>query len=107
MKVLSLDRLPYFVQKIKELLPRAVSKEAAGLVPALPQELGEERVLLGTGEWGEYHGGGGGAGLVAFEVHDDGHLYMIYDNGMGEPSVELKKDGPLTGHLVWTYESEE
>ena len=104
MKVLSLERLPYFVQKIKELLPKTVTVDGPGLVPALPQEEGDERVLLGTGEWGEYRGGGGtGAGPMAFEVREDGHLWVVYDDALGEPDLYISEEG----HLMWRYTTEE
>lgn len=102
MKVLTDTTLGYLVQKIKALIPGPATQEEAGLLRALSGK--EDEVLLGTGEWGEYHGGGGGAGLLSFEVQN-GHLYEFYDDGLGEPGITLETDGELVGHITWTYDN--
>ena len=48
-------------------------------------------------------GGGGAAGPMNFEVRSDGHLYVVYDDGMGEPQIRINEQG----HLVWSYETKE
>lgn len=78
------------------------SQDAPGLLRALSGQ--EDQVLLGNGEWGEYHGGGGGgSGPMAFEVRSDGHLWCIYDDGLGEPDLYVNDQG----HLMWRYETQE
>lgn len=101
MKVLTDTTLGYLVQKIKALIPGLASQQGAGLLRALSGK--EDEVLLGTGEWGAYHGGGG-AGLLSFEVQN-GHLYEYYDDGLGEPGIALETDGALAGHITWTYDN--
>ena len=81
------------------------SVEAAGLLRQLTGSATD--VLLGTGTFGPCPsggggGGGGGAGPVVFEVREDGHLYEIYDDASGAPSMHIDEDG----HLIWTYESQ-
>ena len=47
--------------------------------------------------------GGRIPGPMNFEVRSDGHLYMVYDNGIGEPDVHINDQG----HLIWMYENDE
>lgn len=77
------------------------SLAAPGLLRALSGN--EDEVLLGSGEWGDYHGGGSGLGPMAFEVRSDGHLYVVYDDAFGEPNLSINDQG----HLIWSYETQE
>lgn len=47
-------------------------------------------------------GVGSGAGPMAFEVRPDGHLWVVYDDGLGEPDLYVNDQG----HLVWRYETQ-
>ena len=47
--------------------------------------------------------GSHGSGPMNFEVRSDGHLYIVYDDGMGEPQIRINDQG----HLVWSYENDE
>ena len=40
-----------------------------------------------------------GTGPIALEV-EDGHLFVYYDDGVGEPNIYIDENG----HLIWTYE---
>ena len=78
------------------------SVEAAGLLRQLSGK--EDEVLLGTGEWGAYKGGGGGSsGPLWLEVDDAGDLYAYYDDGLGAPNLEYDE---ATGNLYAIFETE-
>lgn len=85
MKVLTYDGLGHLVQKIREIIPKKVTRDADGLVPALPES--ETQVLLSTGEWGDVKTGGG-IGVHTFEVDDAGNLYLVYDDNYEKPNYE-------------------
>ena len=40
-----------------------------------------------------------GTGPIALELENE-HLWVYYDDGLGEPNVEIDENG----HLIWTYE---
>ena len=103
MKVLTSESLSHLVDKVKELIPGVASKDKPGLVPNLPNET--NLLLRSDGTWGKLPGN---FGMIDLEVDDsDGHLYMYYDDSTDEPNIAIEQDGPLSGHLVWTYDTED
>ena len=100
LKVIDQKNLPHLVEMIRSLIPKRATREADGLMPALSGNDGQ--VLLGTGEWGEYRGGGG-SGPISLEVDAEGNLYAYYDDNYGPPSFEYEDS---TGALYWKYETE-
>lgn len=40
------------------------------------------------------------AGPMGFEVSDDGHLYVYYEEASGEPNISIDDQG----HLIWEFE---
>lgn len=103
MKVLTLDSLDHFISKFKELIPGLATKSNPGLVPELPED--DTLVLKSDGTWGEQVNNN--IGLISLDIHEDGHLYLIYDDNVGEPNLSVEQDGPLAGHLIWRYSIEE
>lgn len=77
------------------------SVEAPGLLRQLSGS--EDEVLLGNGEWGEYHGGGGSAGPLWLEVDEAGDLYAYYDDGSGAPNLDYDDE---SGNLYAIFETE-
>lgn len=101
MKVLTDSGLGHLIEKLKSLLPKAVSVEAPGLMPQLSGN--EDDVMLGNGTWGEYHGGGGASGPVWLEVDEAGDLYAYYDDVTSPPNLEYDEE---TGNLYALFETE-
>lgn len=100
MKVLTDETLGYLVRKIRALIPGLSTAEGPGLLRELSGR--EDQVLLGTGEWGEYRGGGS-AGPMWLEVDGNGDLYAYYDDGSGAPSLEYDEG---SGNLYALFETE-
>lgn len=99
MKVLTSESLSHLVDKLKELIPGLASQDSPGLVPSLPDE--SSLLLRSDGTWGKPNV----FGVIDLVVDDDGNLCMYYDDSIEEPNLTIEQEGPLAGHLVWTYET--